>query len=167
MVDGFPVDVEHQGAERLGGARGVAGALVVDRRRAEVRGVAHGEDPDRHVRKAPGDGGERRWVWLRELEVSHHLAGPRRQRAPGVGTWPDAPAASNWLEEVLVVGEALQVGPEMSLVVVGELSECQVAEADGSGHGRGLLLMMPAGRVVDIGLRTFGHGMSGRPSGAR
>ena len=72
------------------------------------------------MRETPGDGRKRRRVGLGELEANHHLSGPCCHRASGLGAWPDAPAAGDCLEVVLVVGEAFQAGPEMAFALVGE-----------------------------------------------
>ncbi len=70
--------------------------------------------------ETPADGRKRRRVVLGELEANRHLPAPGRRWASGLGVSPDAPTARDLLEAVLVVGEALQAGPEMAFVVVGE-----------------------------------------------
>ena len=65
-----------------------------------MRVVAHGEDADDHVRQPPGDGGQRggRGLGVDEVDAAVGMHGP---------------AVGDRLPEVLVIGQAVEAGPQL------------------------------------------------------
>ena len=116
-VQGGGVEAAHPGdpagvglvelGERRIGVSGVPPRLVVRGRAAEVGVVAHREHADDHVGHPPRDGGERLGLRRRVREVDPAVPIPRSLRScPPDGM--HGPAVRHRLEEVLLVGEALQ-----------------------------------------------------------